>query len=408
MQWLRLALLNIWRNGRRSLLLAFTLCIGNLALLLFVGYIAATLTGLRESTIRAGLGHIQIGLQGQFDGYADQPLQYGLTRDDQVRLEASLESDAAVRRVVPRLVFSGLVSNGPRTLNFQGQGIHPGRERQAFGAFQTLSAGVPLQAHDRNVYRALLGREMARRLGVQPGDSVTVMSSTVSGAINAIDVEVAGLIATGIPETELYSLQLPIEAAQELLRTDKLSYFAVLLNDSALSEATQARIGLRLGHRYELKGWQQLAPLYTQVLQLYRNQFVVFGSVIALLVFLSVSTMTLTTLFERAREIGTLRAMGISSQTIRRLFVHEGWLLGLASSLIGAGLAAIATVVINLLQIELPPPPGRNSGVILHLLWMPEYVLPISLTLPLVAMLAAWWTSRRLGRLPIVSALAPA
>lgn len=404
-QWLLLALRNVYRNARRSALLSCTIAIGAMALLIFVSYIAASLSGLRESTIRGGLGHLQIAAQGQFDGYADQQLQFGLDLSERTQLEHILTQENGVRRIVPRLLFSGLISNGPRTLNFQGYGVNPEREQQAFGVFQNLTAGQRLNNTTAGRYQVLLGQEMARRLSVKPGDSITVMTTTVNGSINAIDLDISGLISTGIPETDLYLLQVPLATAQELLRTTKISYLAVLLADTEMVPFSSAHIRQQLGQHYQIKTWQQLAPLYQQVLTLFRNQFVVFGIIIGIVVFLGVSTMTLTTIYERAREIGTLRAIGIPTTAIRRLFVYEGLMQGLGGALTGGVIAWIATILINLAKIELAPPPGRNVGVLLNLLWVPSYAAAIIGLLPLIAMLASYLISRRIGRLSIVDAL---
>jgi len=210
MQWLALAHRNVLRNGRRSLLLGGTIAVGAAALLLFAAYIAAALDGLRESTIRGGLGHAQVGALPPRDGYAQQQLQFALDASQRAQIEAELARLDGVRRSAPRLLFSGLVSNGPRTLNFEGAGVDPQRERQAFGAFQVLAQGAALQPGQAGRYQVLIGREMARRLGVQPGQSLTLMTTTVHGSVNAMDVDVAGILATGVPELDLYTLQLPI------------------------------------------------------------------------------------------------------------------------------------------------------------------------------------------------------
>jgi len=404
-QWLLLAHRNVLRNGRRSLLLGGTIAVGALALLLFAAYIAASLEGLRESTIRSGLGHAQVTAVAPADGYSDQQLQYGLDAGERARAETLLAQEADVRRLAPRLQFSGLVSNGPRTLNFEALGVDPLREQQAFGAFQALVEGEPLRGGEAGRYRALIGKEMARRLGVKPGQSLTLMTTTVQGSVNALDVDVAGIIATGVPERDLYTLQLPLDTAQELLRTKKISSLSVLYQDTSGADAVSAGIAHTLGGKLRLQRWQELAPLYPQVMALYRNQFIVFGAIIGVIVFLGVATMTLATIYERSREIGTLRAMGIPQTMVRRLFMFEGLLQGAFGAVAGGVMAWLATVAINAAGIELAPPPGRNVGVPLHMLWLFQPSLAIMAALPLVAMTAAWLTSRRIGRMPVKSIL---
>ena len=406
-QHIAMAFRNVLRNFRRSSFAAATIAIGGLALIAFVGYMLATFSAIRESTIRGGVGHFQIARQGQFDGYAEKPLQFGLDAAEQDAVSSNLERDTRVRRVVPRLNFGGLISNGDQTLTFQGVGVQPNIEQQAFGSFQVISSGHRLNSDIARANEVLLGKEMARRLGVKPGDQVTLMTSTVKGALNAIDVTVAGLVATGNPDSELYLLQIPIAAAQELLRTNKISLFAVLLQNNSESLVAMPILP-RSASQWEVREWRQLVPVYDQVVALYRNQFVVFGSIIALVVFLSVGTTTLTSIFERSREIGTLRAMGISESNVRLMFSLEGLILGFGGSVAAGSASFLIINVVNKLRITMPPPPGRNVGAVLHLEWDWVVAAEILTFLIFLCGAASWIISRRVARMQIVSALASA
>jgi putative ABC transport system permease protein len=405
MTWVHIGLRNVWRNRRRSRFLISTVAIGAIALLVFVSYIVATAEGMRESIIRSGTGHLQIGKVDHFNGFEAQQLDLGLDVKERQEIETVLANDARVRRVVPRLSFSGLISTGDHTLTFQATATDPKRELQAFGQFRGVSAGQPLSAAPSQAFSVLLGAELARRLGAKPGDTVTLMTSTVSGAINALDLTVVGLTSTGSPEADLYSVKLPISAAQELLRTSKISRLVVLLNETGQTEAAARDLGKSLAGRADVRTWTKLSPIFDQVISMYRNQFLVFGAIIGIVVFLSVAAMTLTNIFERTREIGTLKAVGISSGVIRFVFTLEGFVQGAAGALVGCAISAVLCYVVNRVGVNLPPPPGRTAGVPLRLLWSSMDSLPILVFLPLIATFASFWISRRTASLPIVTAL---
>jgi putative ABC transport system permease protein len=303
------------------------------------------------------------------------------------------------------MAFGGLVSSGQRTLTFQGTGTDPNKERQAFGIFQNIKSGDALRGGDEAAYSAVLGQEMARRLGVKPGDTVTLMTSTVFGSINAIDVTVAGITATGNPESDLYVLQVPLAAAQDLLRTKKISRLVVLLKDTGDTAAVRDALTTTLRGKADVRDWRTLVPIFEQVLTLYKNQFVVFGVIICIVVFLGVSTMTLTNIFERSKEIGTMRAIGLAAATIRMLFTIEGLMQGVIGVVLGLALAGLFSWFVGTVGVTLPPPPGRNVGVPLRLLWVPEYAAAILAALPVIAMAAALVISRRISRMPVVQAL---
>ena len=405
-QWIQIATRNVWRNRRRSFFLAGTVAVGTMALLMFIAYIAATAEGLRESIVRGGTGHLQIAKIGHYDGVEEQQLQFGLSEQERQAIQKVLQADKRVKRIVPRLSFGGLISTGQRTLTFQATAVQPDKERQTFGTFQNVRQGTPLSNDADKIYSVVLGQELARRLNVKPGDSVTVMTSTVFGGINAIDLQVSGITSTGNPEGDLYTLFMPLAAAQDLLRTKKISRLVVLLYETSLSDQVTMDLQSKLTSVAQIKTWQQLVPMFEQVVSLYRNQFIVFGFIITIVVFLGVATMTLTNIFERTREIGTMRALGIPAARIRFLFTVEGLLQGVMGVVLGLLLAALASWLVNVIGVTLPPPPGRNTGVPLRLLWIAGNVVPIMIVLPLIATFAGFFISRRISKMPVVQALA--
>ena len=94
-KWVHIALRNMWRAWRRSVLTGAAAAVGAFAILIAVGFVVAALEGIRESTIRGGVGHVHLGLAGAFDGFAERPLQFGLTPDDQDRIEKAYRAEFA-------------------------------------------------------------------------------------------------------------------------------------------------------------------------------------------------------------------------------------------------------------------------------------------------------------------------
>lgn len=403
MIWLRLSWRNVWANARRSALVLGTVALAGLSLMLFAGYVLATKTGLEFSTIRGGIGHLQISGRGGFDGYAQEPLAFALAPAQVDAIGIIADRSPVVRRIVPRLQFNGLVSNGPITLSFSGTGVDPVVENAAFGARQRIIAGQPLRSASPDD-SVVLGAELARRLGVRPGETVTVFTTTVSGAINVIDMVVVGLVSTGIPQTELFLLQAKLQAVQELLVTDKVSTVAVLLEEGS-DVAAAGRAMLAGVPNSEIRTWRQLAPAYDQVVGLYTTLFTIFGGFITIVTVFSVATTVLTSVMERTREIGVMRSLGISPAAVRGAFVLEGFIV----SGFALVLAALATLLlgqaINAAGLTAPPPPGRTVGYPFRIFWDGAAVLHIALVISALTAAAAWLVSGRISRLRIVNAL---
>ncbi len=403
MMWLSLAWRNIFANHRRSALALAAIAATAVAMMLFADYVNAIRVGLRHTTIHDGLGHLRAAAPGGFDAYEEKQLQHGMTPIQYAALKKAADAEPAVRRMVPSLAFQGLVSNGPRTLSFSGSGVDPVLEGAAFSASHDIVAGAQLNAGavDDGV---VLGTELAHRLGAKPGQSVTLLTSTVSGAINAADVQVVGLESTGSPERDLHLLRAKLPMVQSLLATDRVSTVALLLDDEADVETVQRRLGAALP-QLELRNWLQLAPYYTQVLGLYENLFRIFGLFILIVSLLGLTTIILTSVLERSREIGVMRALGISAWHVRRAFVLEGLVL----CVIGVGLGMLTAAVlgegINALRLTMPPPPGQTEGYPLRVLWDWSATMGIAALVLLLGILAAWMASGRVTRLKVIDAL---
>ena len=131
MKWVRLSWRNIWRHTRRSLLSTSILGFGVVALLTAIGFMLASFYGLREITIRGGLGHIQVRA-------ADKVLQ----PDDLRALDDTLKLDPRVSFTMRRVVFEGLISNGPNTVAVLGSGVDPERETRLSAVFAPIKAGI--------------------------------------------------------------------------------------------------------------------------------------------------------------------------------------------------------------------------------------------------------------------------
>ena len=68
MRWMNLAWRNVWRNAGRSSIVILIIATGALAAMLTLGFILASFEGLRESTIRGGVGHIQVSNDALLSG----------------------------------------------------------------------------------------------------------------------------------------------------------------------------------------------------------------------------------------------------------------------------------------------------------------------------------------------------
>jgi ABC-type lipoprotein release transport system permease subunit len=109
-----------------------------------------------------------------------------------------------VRQVLPRVAFSGLISNGDKSVVMVATGIEPDAEFAVKGPFLKIGAGKVLASGQQGA-QVMLGEGLARSLKAGPGSSLTLLASTTEGALNALDVVVA-VFSTGVPDRQAAGL----------------------------------------------------------------------------------------------------------------------------------------------------------------------------------------------------------
>ena len=400
MNTFKLAWKNVLRNRRRSLVTILITTVGCTSILVASGFALNTYEALREGAARE-FGHITIAGKNYFERDEETPMQYGI--DDYRQLAATLGRDEHVRRVLPRVSLSGLISNGDKSVIFLGLGADLAAEADVRGQFLNIEEGT-LTNPGAALPSVLLGTELAKRLNAHPGSGLTLLATTISGGINAVDVQVAGIVSTGWREVDKRLVYTDVDAAQHLLMSPRISTLSVYLDNTERAPEVYEHLSAGdASHAY--KPWWEQAFYYQSVRGLYNRIFGLLGLIIAALVFFSVANTLAMAVVERTREIGTLRALGALPGEIVAQFLREGALIGIVGAVAGTLIAGAAVLALPHLGLEMPPPPGRSVGYpLLVNASLALYLITDALIITLCAA-AAWFVSRKAAKKPIVEAL---
>lgn len=393
----RLALRNIFRNRRRSAITLAVIVFGAVGLILFGGYKAVTFRGLRESTIRGRIGHLQLFGKGHDKG-SQKPLEHALEDVGAIRNE--IEKDPRVEFTAAQITLMGLVSNGDKSETFVATAVEPEKDRLLRGVSVVEGTLLP----DGEPDAVLLGKGLAASMNVRPGDYVTLMSPTVAGSLNAMDVRVAGIFQTGVKELDERAVKMPIAGAQQLLQTAKVEKLLVFLRDTETTAAVRADIERR-HWPVDIKSWSELASFYHQVVLLYNGIFGFLGLIVFGVVVFSVANTIVMSIFERTREIGTLMAIGTPRSGVWRMFFLEGLLTGVLGGVLGLAIGALIATLINRGNVMLPPPPGYTVGYQLKILLQPAVLATAFLISVITATVSSILPALKASRLKIVDAL---
>jgi len=402
-KWLSLACRNAMRNRRRSLVTLAITATGTAAALLGGGFALYTYQSLAQASAR-DTGHLVLAAPGQFDGNDNMPLEHGLAGSKQLTRE--LLAQPRVTRVLPRLQFSGLVSNGEKSEIFLGTGVDARQEFLVKGPFMKVEEGALLEEGPAAGPGIVLGKGLAHILHAHPGTSLTLMSTTTAGSLNAVDVTVTGIVSSGISDIDKRLAMVELSTAQGLLVSDKVSYLSVYLDELEQSDALGAAWRKQYAGKLEVRTWLDQALFYQSVKGLYNRIFGFLGVIVLVIVLFAIANTLSMAVLERTREIGTLRAMGTTPGEVTRLFSLEGLVLGGGGALCGMVLAAGMSMALLVLGIQMPPPPGRTGGYPLVVAISPVLYVSAALAVTLLATLASFLVSRKAANQSVVEALA--
>ena len=461
---LSLALRNLLRNRRRSLMTLFAMVLGLVAVLLFGGYVRDINYALQTDFVRL-TGHLQIQRQGYFLYGSGNPAAYGIR--DYTRVLDGVRSDPVLAPLLevatPVLQFGGIAGNFAagvsRTVYAQGavaEDQHRMREWNAYGMrvlsrrrslagtppdSAVVGTGVarvlqlcaplhvphcaaPAPAADAETNGPALPDDIAELAAGQaatPLENVDAMTTriellapSVQGAPNVASVNVVRAEFQGIKELDDVFVALHLAQAQRLVfgsQPAQVTAIALQLRRTADLPAARARLqellaGPLKGEPLEVIDSETLNPCYGQTLAMFASIFGFMSVLIGAIVLFTVGNTMSMSVVERTAEIGTLRAIGLRRGGIRSLFVTEGVVLGVLGAALGILAAMGAEAAINAMRITWIPP-GRIEPVALavRVAGEPVMVLACAVGLLVVAALSATFPAARAARMNIVDAL---
>jgi len=461
---LKIALRNILRNRRRSLMTGSAVAAGALATLLFGGFAAYIFAGLETNNVQR-IGHLTVFRAGYFLFGAGNPAAYGIDKYRDVM--ALIGNDPVLRPMInvmtPTQSMLGIAGNfsgeNDASKTFIGVGLIPSdRDRmRRWDEFGTGATSAPdPRLSDKDETRGLIGFGLARILGLcgslglkgcpsiptaavasdkapsAPNESLSelarrdagatngasmaphieLLAATAGGAPNVVSLTVGGAEPQGVKELDDNYIAMPVALAQQLVYgrgEHKVTGIVLQLHRSEDMPAARARLAtlFRANHLdLDVRDFGELTPFYGQAKRLFSAIFLFIALVMGVIVlFAVVNTMTMNVM-ERTNEIGTVRAMGVRRGGIRSQFIAEGFLIGAIGATAGGALAFLIAALVNHNGFTWVPP-GNANPVPLHVAVSSSPLLVIAawMGLVLIATIAALVPANNAARLSVVDAL---
>lgn len=259
----------------------------------------------------------------------------------------------------------------------------------------------------------VLGNRLANKLNVIASDSVTLISlgstkvSAVTGTLTPTirKYEVTGVFETGMYEYDNSYIIMSLSAAQELADLGR-AVTGVEIRTVDRWEAPRVARALAdtLGFPYRTEDWQQQNSSLFQALKLEKlGMTVILLLIVLVAAFNIVSTLTMV-VTDKTREIGILKAMGMTAGSIKRIFFAQGVVIGLVGTGAGLILGLVTAIAVDRYRlIPLDPSVYFIDHLPVEMQWLD--IVAIVVASLAIAALATLYPARQASRLFPVEAI---
>ena len=262
------------------------------------------------------------------------------------QLLASIAAYAQVQAAAPTIDRQGLLSTGSKVSGTLVKGIAPELEQQVAAA----KLPAELQQLVPGSFNIILGKRLAQKLGVRPGDKITLMAPTAVQTLGGVlprfkTVSVAGTFDFGILQYNESLLYMHQTDAAKLFRVDGIDSIRLKLHD--VYTAPQLATMLQSEFGYPAYDWTSSnATLFNALAVERRVMFVILSLIIAVAAFQIVAALV-TMVRAKRGAIAILRTIGLPPAAVLRIFLLQGMLVGLVGTLAGVVLGLLLAANVN-------------------------------------------------------------
>lgn len=333
--FLKMAIRNVWRNRRRSIITILAIGMGLMLVIFIRGFMSGLTKQMLDGFIRVQSGHFQICAKGYNKKARLLPLDISIGNPEKIISE--IRDIPEIEGIAPRIRFGGLISSGLNSFGILGIGIEPKEEEKVLAIMQKISVGNKLDDKDGYV---IIGKKLAEDLDLKVGSMITIVANTVYGAMNAAELEVKGILDSGYPQYDASVVFMTIKDAQRLLDMEnKVTNLVISIKETKMTDSILVSIQKKLANsdisEVEIQSWKEMGESFLRTNRIRDRFFAIIYLVVILVAIFGVINTMLMSVTERTREIGTIMAIGTTQGEVLTLFLLEALVLGIIGGIFG-------------------------------------------------------------------------
>lgn len=355
-----------------------------------------------------GFGSIVTKILVSFDPHVNIILSQDIAEKDLVPLLKSLQSNKEIETFIPILEGKTLFINNKtyEVVNFKGVGISSSEK-------WSVSDKIISGENDLSENKIIIGLTLALKLGLRVGDTITVTSAhDIEKTIASLSLpQTRKLIVSALFESNnkdydgTYAFS-SIETAQKLFGIKKkLSGIEIRLSDFQKAEKVKSNLEKELKIKSAIiQTWYDLHKQLYNVMLIERwAAYIILCLIIAVASFNIFASLTMTVI-EKKRDIGILRSLGVKQESIHKIFMLSGLMIGLAGTVAGL----IIGLLVCYLQIQFnfyPLDPMKYIIDALPIQVKLSDIIVISLMALFLSYIAAYFPAKQAARTVIIDSI---
>ncbi len=404
MVFLKIAWNNLLRNYRRTISTLLAILIGVGVIVFINGFNDGIERSWANGIINGRSGHF-ILRHSQYADYSSTDMEKILIADPS-QLKKELKNNPHVTAMASRVLIAGLAGQEEKSTTFFGAAYEMEHLKAVLPLFgNTLVEGENLEPGDP--MGAVLGKALAESLNAKVGDELVVLSNSIYGEQNAIVIYIKGLITIpGAIEIEQGLILTSINQVQEDLldvgpgATEILVRIDDIKNLEPVIKWVNDHFSQR-GEPWVAVPWYD-NKRFRQAMGFFRGLILIITIVLSLLVGIVISNALLMSIFERIREIGTIRAVGTEKGQVYKIFYAEAVIETLIGIVLGLALGALVTWITGEIGIQVP---GFAQGMPIHPAVELKNLVSSAVLPVIVVLIAVFFPIRSSCKMNVVDAL---
>jgi lipoprotein-releasing system permease protein len=318
----------------------------------------------------------------------------------------------------PAILGQGLISASRETQPVQVKGIDPELEQQVTdvksamqsGSIEALAPGAGNAGVSNGRDGILIGKDLATKLGVGLGDTVSVLTPQEMLTPNGLTLRparllrVAGIFSLGLYEFDSTYGYVSIDVAKRLFGKDEVDLIQLRVDDLSRAPEVARAVVDRYGSDYAAEDWSVMNKSLFTALSLEKTAVSLTIGLIVMVAALTIVASLVLLVMEKHRDIAILKTMGASARSVTTIFMMQGLIIGIVGTTVGATAGYAASYILDRYKIV------RVPVDVYQVSYVPFKILPLDFTLVVVAavivcFVATIYPSRQAAKLDPAQAL---